>query len=433
MHLTDAHNRRCFVAGILVFAAATTTLAAQDESGWKPLFDGKTLNGWIQRGGKATYAVEDGAIVGRTMPKTPNTFLCTDRDYSDFVLELETKVDPSLNSGIQIRSQSRPDYKNGVVHGYQVEVDPSARAWSGGIYDESRRGWLMDLKNNEQGRKAFKPNDWNHYRIEVKGDTFRTFVNGVQTALLVDDMNTSGFIALQVHASTSTLPLDVRWRNIRIRELNDRFDSPSMGAIAPAGAKVLFNGKDLAKWQHADGKPAKWKLLDDGTMEITSGSGNLLTREPIADMQLHLEFLTPEVAGATGQARGNSGVYIQDRYEIQILDTFSTVPLLNGCGAIYTVTAPRINMCAPPDRWQTYDITFRSPAFDAAGTKQTSASVTVLHNGVAIHRDAEIPHATGAAMKKGERPAPGPLVLQNHGSPTRFRNIWVSVLSPRNR
>lgn len=197
-----------------------SALPAAEEDGFVSLFDGKSLQGWIQRGGKAKYTVVDGMIVGTSVPNTPNSFLCTEKTYSDFILELEFKVDPGLNSGIQIRSQSRPDYRKGVVHGYQVEIDPSPRAWTGGIYDESRRGWLFDLKNNKAARKAFKPNQWNHLRIECRGDSIKTWVNGVPAADLKDSMTRRGFIALQVHGvGDRQEPLQVRWRNLRIKEL----------------------------------------------------------------------------------------------------------------------------------------------------------------------------------------------------------------------
>ena len=186
------------------------------------LFDGKTLDGWVQRGGKALYKAEDGVIVGTTVQKTPNSFLCTAKNYSDFVLDLDFKVDPGLNSGVQIRSESMKEYQNGRVHGYQVEIDPSSRAWTGGIYDEGRRGWLKDLKDNEPARKAFKQGEWNHFRVEAIGPHIKTWLNGVAAADLTDTMTATGFIALQVHANNSEKPLQVRWRDIRIQEIATR-------------------------------------------------------------------------------------------------------------------------------------------------------------------------------------------------------------------
>jgi hypothetical protein len=206
---------------------------AADDDGWILLFNGRNLDGWIQRGGKAKYRVEDQQIVGNSVPNTQNSFLCTQRDYSDFILELEFKVDPRLNSGVQIRSHYFDEEKTfeingkqykvpaGRVHGYQVEIDPSSRAFSGGIYDEARRRvYLQDLKENEAARKAFKPNEWNKFRIECRGDSIKTWINGVPAVDLKDSVTRSGFIGLQVHAvGKETEPREVRFRNIRIKEL----------------------------------------------------------------------------------------------------------------------------------------------------------------------------------------------------------------------
>ena len=211
----------CAVLIIAVVSGCTTTqqLGRVDDESWEHLFDGKTLNGWIQRGGSALYSIEDGVIVGASAANTPNSFLCTEKMYSDFILELDFKVDVGLNSGVQIRSNSFKEYKNGRVHGYQVEIDPSERAYSGGIYDEARRGWLHDLKDNEPARRAFKSGQWNHLRIEAIGNSIKTWINGVPAADLVDSMTKTGFIALQVHSTESKEPLYVRWRNIRIVDL----------------------------------------------------------------------------------------------------------------------------------------------------------------------------------------------------------------------
>lgn len=200
------------------------------EEGWIDLFDGKTLKGWIQRGGKAKYTVEDGCIVGTTVTNTPNSFLCTEQEYGDFILELEFKVDPQLNSGVQIRSQcfDKPTEVQwqgktikipaGRVNGYQVEIDPSARAWTGGIYDEGRRGWLYNLEKNPDARNAFKKNEWNKLRVEAKGDLIKTWINDVPAAELKDSMTPKGFIALQVH-SAKQQGLQVRFKNIRLKKL----------------------------------------------------------------------------------------------------------------------------------------------------------------------------------------------------------------------
>ncbi|MEY4483547.1 MAG: hypothetical protein RL693_999 [Verrucomicrobiota bacterium] len=204
---------------LLSLSLATLITFSLHAGEWVPLFDGKTLNGFTQRGGVAKYMVEEDAIVGTTVPNTPNSFLCTDKNYADFILELEFKVDSRMNSGIQFRSESKADYKNGVVHGYQSEIDPSKRAWTAGIYDESRRGWLANLEKNEAARGAFKQNEWNKVRIEAVGNHLRTFLNDVPAADLIDQMTAKGFIALQVHGiGKKEEQMQVRWRNIRLME-----------------------------------------------------------------------------------------------------------------------------------------------------------------------------------------------------------------------
>lgn len=209
-------------------------IQASAQDNWVSLFDGKTLDGWEQHSGKAEYRVEEGAVVGKTVAGTGNSFLCTTKKYSDFILEVEFKVDPSMNSGIQFRSNyyteeteveiagKKKKFPADRVHGYQFEIDPSARAYTGGVYDEGRSGWLFDLKNNEAARKAFKQGEWNQARIECRGNSIKTFINGVAAADFTNDLTKEGVIALQVHGigkKTEAVGKEVRWRNIRIQEL----------------------------------------------------------------------------------------------------------------------------------------------------------------------------------------------------------------------
>lgn len=204
----------------LTFAFVGCAWIVPHDDGFEPLFDGETLDGFVQRGGKAAYFVEAGTIVGETRPNTDNSFLCTEREFSDFELRLEFWIDAEANSGIQIRSQSVPTYQDGRVHGYQIEIDPSDRAWTGGLYDEARRGWLCSLEHNPEARAAFKQGAWNEFRIVCDGDHIRSWLNGVPAADHHDAMTAQGFIALQVHGvGDREAPLRVRWRNLRIREL----------------------------------------------------------------------------------------------------------------------------------------------------------------------------------------------------------------------
>ncbi len=187
--------------------------------------------------------------------------------------------------------------------------------------------------------------------------------------------------------------------------------SPAEGAKPPAGAIVLFDGTNADAF--VEGKVDGRHLLQWGTK----------TKQKFQNFSLHIEFLLPFKPFGVGQDRGNSGVYIQDRYEIQVLDTFGHSEEFNGCAAAYRQTAPKVNMCYPPLRWQTYDIDFTAPKWDADGKKTANAHVTVHHNGVVVQDNTELPTKTGAGQKEG--PEAGPIQLQGHNNPVFFRNIWI--------
>lgn len=298
---------------------ATLALAASAQE-WQPLFNGKNLSGWKQAGGKARYAVEDGTIVGRPVADTPNSFLCTKKSYGDFILEFDFKVSDGVNSGVQFRSESLKAYDNGRVHGYQFEIDPSARAWTGGIYDEARRGWLYPMTLNEPARKAFHHGDWNHARIEAVGNRLRTWVNGTPCADVLDDMTPSGFIALQVHQTSSKADeaKTVAWKDIRIITKDvEKYATPDNRSVRQYNAipntlskreqaegwKLLFDGKTTNGWRGAklDGFPDHGWQVKDGLLTVLKGDGgesanggDIVTTHTYGNFVLTFEFkITP--------------------------------------------------------------------------------------------------------------------------------------------
>ena len=227
---------------------------------WTDLFDGKSLNGWTQKNGTASYEVKDGTIVGTTKKGSPNSFLCTDKLYGDFELEFDVNVDSRLNSGVQIRSNSYKEYRDYRVHGYQVEIATNGNA--GLIYDEARRaGWLSQNQDDKAARAAFKDGQWNKFNVVCKGDSIRTWVNGVPVANDTDGMSRVGFIGLQVHGFGDDKPAQVAWRNIRIK---GKAIDPVIKAVVLTGGheyeKEAF--EDVFKG-HEDIKCVQYELKDD--------------------------------------------------------------------------------------------------------------------------------------------------------------------------
>jgi len=313
--LTVKLSRICLFGLIIaIFPCLTGVFAAEP---WVELFDGKTLKGWTQLGGKAPFTVEDGAIVGKSImqDKPENSFLTTKQHYSDFILELEFKVDPKLNSGVQIRSNNFPEYLNGRVHGYQVEIDPSKRSWSGGIFDEARRGWINDLKANPKAQKAFKQNGWNKFRIEAIGDNIRTWINDVPAANLYDTRTRSGFIGLQVHAiwKEEAAGSQVRWRNIRIIDKAvaaylwntplPLVNNDNKLSSRERGYKLLFDGKTSKGWRGARSEtfPKSGWSTDNGMITVfesgggeSEAGGDIVTVDKYSNFIFELDFkVTP--------------------------------------------------------------------------------------------------------------------------------------------
>ncbi len=333
------------IASILLVSVSLSVMAqTKSNNKWQSLFNGKNLDGWKQLNGKALYTVKNGEIIGTTVANTPNSFLVTEKKYGDFILELDLLVDTTMNSGIQIRSESNAAYQNGRVHGYQVEVDPSERAWSGGIYDEARRGWLYTMEYNPSGKKAFKNKQWNKYRIECIGNTMRTWINGIPTASLVDAETASGFIALQVHAigDNDKAGKKIRWRNIRI-QTNNLIASPfdhifvvntipnNLSAQEKAnGYVLLFDGKTTQGWRGAYKThfPEKGWTVSDGVLSVqksggaeAANGGDIVTLKQYSAFVLEFNFKLTEGANSgvkyfVTESEGNKGSAIGLEYQI---------------------------------------------------------------------------------------------------------------------
>jgi len=231
----------------------------------------------------------------------------------------------------------------------------------------------------------------------------------------------AGIAAVWAVLSPVTSPLDAR--NLQLPVVVE----PGTGDAPPADAIILFDGSSLDGFEHTDGRAAEW-MLQDGVMTVKPGSGSIVSRYRFDTVQAHIEFATPVPAEGEGQGRGNSGVYLQGRYEVQILDSFESRTYPNGqCGAVYGQYPPLVNVCRPPGEWQTFDIIFHPPVFDGEGNKTSNGTVTVLHNSVLIQDHVELLGSTTASMLE-EGPGAGPLYLQDHGSPVRYRNIWLRPL-----
>lgn len=329
---------------LLLFLLSSCLLVAAQKGAWENLFNGKDLSGWKQLNGKAKYKVQNGEIIGTTVMNEPNSFLVTEKDYGDFILEFEFKVDSTMNSGVQFRSESKTDYQNGRVHGYQYEIDPSKRAWTAGIYDEARRDWLYPLDLNPAAKTAFKQNQWNKARIECMGNNMRTWINGVPAAYVIDDMTPKGFIALQVHAinKKEAEGEQIRWRNIRIQTENlhpsaysnlfvvNLIPNTLSDAERRNGVSLLWDAKTTNGWRGAykDKFPDKGWEIKDGVLSVLSSGGkeaanggDIVTDKEYGAFILQFDFKLSEGANSgikyfVTEKENNTGSAIGLEYQV---------------------------------------------------------------------------------------------------------------------
>lgn len=446
-------------AGTLLAMVAVGLTASVMARGAEKLFDGRTLAGWKQLGGAAEYRVIDGAIVGTTKPGVPNSFLVTEKSYGDFILEFDVRQDVGpANSGVQFRSASTPEFENGRVHGYQTDIDPSPRQWSGSIYEEAQRGWLYTNDLNPPAKALYKFGEWNRYRVEAIGPRLRVWINDGAVADVLDDARREGFIGLQVHSigNAEEAGRTVSWRRLKVhtRDLKPR---PPMGIFIrnklpndlnedekAQGWRLLWDGKTAAGWRSARGAtfPAQGWSLANGELAVLprGGGGDIMTEEEFGAFELQMEFkvaagansgifylLTSPQDPVSGAPNGLEFQILDDerhpdaklgtegnRMLASLYDVYPRAKLMGNVGI-----APRVNV------WQHARIVARA-----------DGKVEHWLNGVKVlefQRGSNDYRAHVAAGKFRNTPgfgeaAKGRILLQDHGDAVAFRSIKIKPL-----
>lgn len=448
------------IRNFVLFVMMLTTISSFSQEKWETLFNGKNLKGFKKLNGTAEYVVKDGAIVGISKMNTPNTFLATEKMYGDFILELEFKVDDNLNSGIQFRSNSLKDYQNGRVHGYQYEIDPSPRAWTGGIYDEARRGWIYAMDKNPAAKKAFKPGEWNKVRIEAIGTSLRTWLNGVACANVLDDVTGTGFIALQVHSigNSAQEGKTIQWKDIRIctQDLQkvrtpedknvpqaNRIDNTISDDEKANGWKLLWDGKTTEGWRGAKlaSFPEKGWKIENGTIKVlkstggeSTNGGDIVTTKKYKNFELTVDFKITDGANSGVKyfvdTELNKGEGSSIGCEFQILDDKLHPDAKLGVkgnrklGSLYDLIP------APENK------PFRGGFFNTARIVVKGSKVEHWLNDVKIleyERGTQMWRALVNYSKYSVWPnfgeaAEGHILLQDHGDEVSFKNIKIREL-----
>ncbi|MBI3866060.1 MAG: DUF1080 domain-containing protein [Planctomycetia bacterium] len=392
-------------------AAAAQTLFARGLEDWKGL--------------PSFWSVSGDVLVGSSRGKklAHNTFLCSPKAYRDFELKFQARlVDDAGNTGVQIRSRIVDEGKL-VVAGPQV--DAGGKFW-GSLYGEKTTGMMKEAASGALGRVI--ANGFNDFIVRCEGSHVTISLNGMTT---VDDdfpaMESEGIIAFQIHSGPE---MEAQFRYVSLRELNPATGT-SPSPPRESGWVDLLNGKDLTGWVRQDGKAPAWKVTPD-YIEIVPGSGSIRTAQDFGpDFELHAEFRLPLMADKQGQARANSGIYLCGRHEIQILDMFQNaggVSPIAGCGAMYGVLAPGPVEVMPPEKWQTYEITYHSPTFDSSQKLTSPGRLSLVQNGTTVIKDQpfEAIFTIGAPIQTPG--SIGPIVLQDHGCAVRFRNVKIRPL-----
>ena len=469
----------------LVLVALILAGCATPDQRTVNLFNGKSLDGWTEHSGKAKYTVEDGVLVGESVTGTGNSFLCTTQTYGDFELELEFKCDALLNSGVQIRSEVFPDARTlnlggkeikvaaDRIHGYQCEIDMDAargRMWTGGIYDEARRGWLFPadgekgkqgLAFSEQGRKVTKNGQWNNLRIVANGPSIKTWLNGEPRADIIDSLTPRGVIALQVHgigSDTNKVGLKVWFRSVRLKPLAGAASAPTMASTLTEpekkdGWRLLWDGRTPDGWRSAKSEnfPTKGWSMQDGVLivhenkgEESAGGGDIITRKRYANFELTADFKTtpgcnsgikifvqPNISPVDKQTGQATAVGSAIGMEFQILDDQLHPDAKLGrdgdrtIGSLYDLMpAPKDKKVMPVGEWNHARILSHGQHVEfwlnGRKTVEFERGSPAFRAAVAESKFKNIPEF-------GEW-ADGHILLQEHGSEVSFRNVKIREL-----
>ena len=441
------------------------SLNSFSQSGWQNLFDGKTLTGWTKMAGTAEYKVEDGAIVGITTAGSPNTFLVSDKKFTrDFVLEMEVKMDDSTsNSGVQFKSNfdSAANNGKGRVYGYQFELDPSSRKWSGGIYDEGRREWLYPGSLNSKAQRLFATGVYHKVKIECTGAVTKTWVDGVAVAYLVDTLTKNeGLIALQVHSISKPEQAGIRlyWKNIRINTsgvastsfpkgiyVANLLPNSLSGYEVQDGWKLLFDGRSNDGWTGAYKKtfPEKGWEIKDGILKVlpsaggeSTNGGDIVTKEQFSAFDLSFEFkLTPGANSGLKYfvtlSENNQGSAIGLEY--QLLDDTLHPDAKMGIGGNRTLASlydlikanKTTRFIKQPGKWNTG----RVIVYPNNHVEHHLNGVKVLEyeRGSQSYRDLVAISKYKVWQNFGEAKQ-GYILLQDHGNEVSFRSIKIKRL-----
>jgi len=447
----------------VIFCLVVLPVCVQSQSKkWEHLFDGRTLNGWSVKAGSANYQVIDKSIVGTTTTGSPNTFLVSEKEYENYILEVDFLLeDTALNSGIQFSSHYDPSANNGrgKVYGYQYELDPSFRSWTAGIYDEGRRDWLYPLTLNPAARRAFGYNQFNRARIECFGNTVKTYLNGVLASVLIDTLREKGFIALQVHSISDPKHAGkhIYWRNIRIKSLEAPIADKELPYIVnlnpndlsdwekSKGYALLFDGKSSAGWKGAY-KPTfpetGWQIHDGEMMVVSSAGkesqngGDIVTLGEFSAFDLSFDFKLTE-GGNSGLkyfvtlTENNSGSAIGLEY--QVLDDKRHPDALLGRNGNRTLAS--LYDLIPANKQPRF---FKEPGNWNTGRVVVYPDNRVEHylNGIKVleyvRGSEEFRKLVAESKYKiwpafGEAPK-GHILLQDHGDQVSFRSIKIRKL-----